>query len=162
MKISLMKVLTFLALTSLFSYAQLQNPPDPAERIQHRVSFLSKHLSLTAAQQQQATTIFTDAMAAEKSVFGQIRTAHDSLKAAVEKNDTAAIDQLAGTIGNLTTQLTAAHAKADAAFYLVLTPDQHSKFTQMEGQGPGPGMGMGRGMGHGHGGPGGPPPDASF
>jgi len=155
-----MKVLAFLALTSLLSYAQPQNPPDPAERIQHRVGFLTRHLSLTAAQQQQATTIFTDAMAAEKSVFGQIRTAHDSLKAAVEKNDTAAIDQLAGTIGNLTAQLTAAHAKADAAFYQVLTPDQHSKFTQMEGHEPG--RGMGRGMGHGYGGPGGPPPDASL
>jgi Spy/CpxP family protein refolding chaperone len=162
-----MKVLAFLALTSLLSYAQPQNPPDPAEHIQHRVSFLSKHLSLTPAQQQQATTIFTDSMAAEKSVFGQMRTAHESLKAAIEKNDTPAIDQLAATIGNLTAQLTAAHAKADAAFSQILTPDQRSKFAQMEAHGPGPGMGMGHGMGQGmghgrHGGPGGPPPGAQL
>src|SRR5260221_1368732 len=124
MKTSLMKVFAFLALTSLVSFALPQNPPDPAEHIQRRVSFLAKRLSLTAAQQQQATTIFTDAAAAEKSMFQQMRTAHESLKVAVEKNDTAAIEQLAGTIGNLTTQLTAAHAKADAAFYQVLTPDQ--------------------------------------
>jgi Spy/CpxP family protein refolding chaperone len=153
-----MKVLAFLALTSLVSFALPQNPPDPAEHIQRRVSFLARRLSLTSAQQQQATTIFTDTAATEKSVFQQMRTAHASLKAAVEKNDTAAIDQLAGSIGNLTTQLTAAHAKADAAFYQVLTPDQHSRFSQMEEHGPG----MGRGMGHGRGGPGGPPPGASF
>ncbi len=153
-----MKVLAFLALTSLLSYALPQNLPDPAERIQHRISFLTKHLSLTAAQQQQATTIFTDATVAEKSVFDQMRTAHDSLKAAVEKNDTATIDQLAGAIGNLTAQLTAAHAKADAAFYQVLTPDQRSKFTESEGHGPG----MGMGMGHGRGGPGGRPLGAPF
>src|SRR5260221_13559024 len=145
MRTSLMKVLAFLALTNLLSYALPQNPPDPAERIQHRISFLTKHLSLTAAQQQQATTIFTDATVAEKSVFDQMRTAHDSLKAAVEKNDTAAIDQLAGSIGKLTTQLTAAHAKAEAAFYQVLTPEQRSKFTEFEGHGPGMGMGHGRG-----------------
>ncbi len=155
-----MKVFAFLALTSLVSFALPQNPPDLAEHIQRRVSFMAKRLSLTAAQQQQATTIFTDAAAAEKSVFQQMRTAHESLKAAVEKNDTAAIEQLAGTVGNLTTQLTTAHAKAAAAFYQVLTPDQHSKFAQIEEHGPG--MGMGRGIGPGHGGPGEPPPGAFF
>jgi Spy/CpxP family protein refolding chaperone len=158
MRTSFMKVLAFLALTSLLSYALPQNPPDPAERIQHRISILTKQLSLTAPQQQQATTIFTDAAATEKSVFDQMRTTHDSLKAAVEKNDTATIDQLAGVIGNLTAQLTAAHAKANAAFYQALTPDQRGKFSQFEGHGPGIGMGMG----HGRGGPEGPPPGASF
>jgi Spy/CpxP family protein refolding chaperone len=157
MKTSLMKVLTFLALTTLVSFALPQNPPDPVEHVQRWVSFLSKRLYLTAVQQQQATTIFTDAAATEKSVFQQMRTAHESLKAAVEKNDTAAIEQLAGIIGNLTAQLTAAHATSDAAFYQILTPDQHSKFAQMEEHALG--MGMGRGMGHGLGGP---PPGAPF
>ncbi len=160
MKTSHMRVFAFLALTSLVSYALPQNPPDPAERIQHRVRFLTKQLSLTAAQQQQATAIFTDATAAEKSVFDQMRTAHAGLKTAVEKNNTATIEQIAGTIGNLTAQLTAAHAKSDAAFYQILTPDQHSKFTELESHGPW--MGMGRGEGHGRGGSGGPPPGAPF
>ena len=54
MKNTLVKLVSFLALASMCAMAQHGNPPDPAEMVQHQVGFLTKHLSLTTQQQQQA------------------------------------------------------------------------------------------------------------
>jgi Spy/CpxP family protein refolding chaperone len=158
MRTTLLKVTAFLALASVFAMAQHGNPPDPAKMAQRHLDFLTKQLSLTTQQQQQASTIFTEAANNAKATHDQMRTAHDSLKAAIQKNDSAAIEQAANTIGNLTTQMITAHAKAQAAFYQTLTPDQQTKMNTLESQ---HGMGMHH-HGFGHGGPDGPPPGASF
>lgn len=164
MRTTLLKVTTaVLALASVFAMAQHGNPPDPAKMAQRHLDFLTKQLSLTPQQQQQANTIFSDAASNAKANHDQMRAAHDSLKAAIQKNDSAGIEQAANTIGNLTTQMITAHAKAQAAFYQVLTPDQQTKMNEMEAKHHGMGMhGRGFGRGFGHGGPGGPPPGASF
>jgi Spy/CpxP family protein refolding chaperone len=147
--------------------AQHGNPPDPGKMAQHHLNFLTKQLSLTPQQQQQASTIFSEAATNAKATHGQMRAAHDSLKAAIQKNDAAGIEQAANTIGNLTTQMISSHAKAQAAFYQILTPDQQTKMNEMESRHHGMGMGRRR-FGHGPGGPGGasgpggPPPGASF
>jgi Spy/CpxP family protein refolding chaperone len=99
---------------------------------------------LNAAQQQQTTTIFTNAASAQASVHSSMTTARQSLKTAVQSNDTAAIEQAATSIGNLTAQTTANQGKAEAAFYQILTPAQQTKLTQFESQSHG---GMGGGMG---------------
>jgi Spy/CpxP family protein refolding chaperone len=166
MKKSLLKVLAvtgILGLASLAIFAQMPKH-DPAQRIQHHVDFLTKKLGLTPAQQQQATTIFTNQATAAKAMHEQMKTAHDNLKAAIAKNDSAAIDQAAAAIGNDTTQMISARAKAHAAFVQTLNPDQQKTLTDMEGKMHGRG-GWGRhGRGHGMGpggpgmGPGGPPP----
>ncbi|HLJ88893.1 MAG TPA: Spy/CpxP family protein refolding chaperone [Candidatus Angelobacter sp.] len=119
------------------------NPPNPAARAQHRVKFLTNKLSLTAQQQQQALTIFTNASSSEQTMHGSMKTAHQNLQNAIKSNDTAGIEQASNTIGNLMAQTTAAHAKAQAAFYQILTPDQQSKLSEMEKDGP-------RGFFHGH------------
>jgi len=155
MRTNLLKVTAFLALASVFAMAQHGNPPDPAKMAQHHIDFLTKQLSLTPQQQQQATTIFSEVSNNAKGVHEQMRTAHDSLKAAIQKNDAAGIEQAANTIGSLTTQMTVAHAKAQAAFYQTLTPEQQAKMNDLESH-------HRRGMGwRRHGGPGGPPPGAS-
>jgi Spy/CpxP family protein refolding chaperone len=158
MRTTLMKVTAFLALTGIVVMAQHGNPPDPAKMAQHRIDFLTKQLSLTPQQQQQATTIFGEIANNAKATHDQMRTAHDNLKAAIQKNDTAAIEQAANTIGSLNTQMILAHAKAQAAFYQILTPDQQAKMNDLESH---HGMGMHR-HGFGHGGPAGPPPGDSF
>lgn len=118
--------------------------------VQRRVSMLTTLLTLTTAQQQQATTIFTNAATADATVFSSMKTARQNLDTAIKNNDSASIDQLATTIGNLTAQLTSTQAKADAAFYQILTADQQTKYAQLEasgalfGPGPGPGPGPGR------------------
>jgi Spy/CpxP family protein refolding chaperone len=128
---SLAVLTTFLASAGLSGYAQRHQPPDPAKMVQHRVDFLTEELGLSPVQQQQATTIFTEATANQKSLHDQIKSAHESLQAAVTKNDSAAIDQAAGSIGNLMAQSISAHAKSEAAFYQTLTPDQQSKYAQL-------------------------------
>jgi Spy/CpxP family protein refolding chaperone len=135
-----------LAATLLFAQTP-PKPPDPAMRVQHRVNFLTTVLSLTAAQQQQATTIFTSAANTASSLHSNMKTAHENLRTAIKSNDTAGIDQAAATIGGLTKQLTSAQAKAHAAFYQILTPDQQNKLNQLESErGPGPKFGMGPGL----------------
>jgi Spy/CpxP family protein refolding chaperone len=160
MRTPLLKVTTaVLALASVFAMAQHGNPPDPGKMAQRHLDFLTKQLSLTPQQQQQASTIFSEAANNAKVTHDQMRTAHDSLKAAIQKNDSAGIEQAANTIGNLTTQMITSHAKAQAAFYQTLTPDQQTKMNDLESKHHGMGM---HGRGFGHGGPGGPPPGASF
>lgn len=161
MRTTLLKVIALLALTSIFVVAQHGNPPDPAQMVQQHVEHLTKMLSLTAQQQQQATTLLTQVVNNGKAVHDQMRTAHENLNAAIKNNDTAAIEQISNTIGNLTAQQTVTHAKAMATFYQTLTPDQQSKFIEMVHDGMGMGMGGGMMM-HGHGGPGGPPPGGSL
>jgi len=155
MRTILNKAIVVVALAGTLAVAQRGNLPDPAEMVQHHVDFLAKHLSLNAQQQQQATSILTEEANNSKSLHDQMRTAHQNLHSAIQKNDSASMEQAANAIGNLTAQMTMAHAKAQAALFQTLSPDQQTKFGQMEGH-------HGRRGMHGHGWAGGPPPGASF
>jgi Spy/CpxP family protein refolding chaperone len=162
MRKSLAIVVAILVAASVFVVAQHRQSPDPAEMVQRHVDHMTKELSLSPQQQQQATTLLTQVVNNQKTIHDQMKTAHQNLMMAIKNNDTAAIDQNSSTIGNLTSQQVAAHAKAMATFYQTLTPDQQTKFQDMVHHGMGMGM-EGMGMhGHGHGGHEGPPPGASF
>lgn len=127
------------------------NPPDPQTMIQQRVSMLASELGLSDDQKTKATTIFTAAGDAAQNPRTALRTTAQSMTDAIKKNDTAGIDQLSANIGTLQGQLGAIQAKAEAAFYAILTPDQQSKYRVAPFGGPG-GMGagmMGRGPGFG-------------
>ncbi len=152
MKSTLSRIFLFVAIAGAIAAAQNHHhqPSDPAARVQEHVNFMTTVLSLTPAQQQQATTIFTNAANSANALHEQMRTAHEALKTAIQKNDTAAIDQNAATIGNLTTQMISGHAKAQAAFNQTLTPDQQAKLSQLHSHE------------HGMHGPGGPPMGGPF
>lgn len=145
----MLKLATFLttaALSTALVFAQPPGgpggpPPDPQTRIQNRVTFLTTLLTLTSDQQTQATTIFTNAYTAEQSASANAQTAHQALADAIKKNDTAAIDQVSASLGAISGQLTAINAKADAAFYAILTPDQQAKYDSTPHGGPGRGLG---------------------
>jgi len=110
-------------------------PPDPATMVAHQVERLTTLLTLTAAQQAQATTIFTSAATAETPLRTNLQTAHASLTTAIQKGDTASIDNLATQIGSFTTQEIETQSKAQAAFYKILTADQQAKFNTLHGPG---------------------------
>jgi Spy/CpxP family protein refolding chaperone len=131
MRTTLLKALVFLAMTSVFVAAQHGQPPDPAQMVQHHVDHLTKMLSLTPQQQQQATTLLTQVMNNQKTTHEQMSAAHENLQTAIKNNDAAGIEQISNTIGNLTAQQIATHAKAMATFFQTLNPDQQSKFTEM-------------------------------
>ena len=156
-----MLVTAALAQTTPAPPSQKRTPPTPAEMAQRRVDHLTKRLSLTAAQQAQALTIFTSAAASAATLHDNAKAAHDALQTAITSNNTAAIDQNTATIGNLAAQAANIRAKAAAAFYQILTPDQQTQFGQVMDRGRG---GFGERVGrHGHGGMGfrhAPPPGA--
>jgi Spy/CpxP family protein refolding chaperone len=122
-------------------------PPDPETMIQMRVSRLATLLTLTDDQKAKATSIFTSAYTASEVPRGSLQSNRESLAAAVKKNDAAAIDTLAITLGNLSGQLTAIESKAEAAFYAILTAEQKAKYDAMPGGGLRAPGGPGRPMG---------------
>ncbi len=123
-------------------------PPDPAQMVQMRVNMLAQRLSLTDDQKTQATKIFTDAEAAAANSRTALQDSRTKLVDAIKANNSSTIDTLSITIGQLEGQMTAINAKAEAAFYNILTADQKAKYTPGRGPGMmgGPG-GPGRGFG---------------
>ena len=140
-----LKYITFGVICAGVVLAQ-RTPPDPAAMVQRQVERFTQALTLTSAQQAQATTLFTAAQTANQSILTNLRQARTSLAAAIKSNDANAIATLSAQIGTLTGQTTANTAKADAAFYATLTPEQQAKYTPNSGFG-----------GRGPGGPGGSP-----
>lgn len=141
-KLVVLALLT-LGLAASIAWAQHPGRPDPATMVQRHVQHLTTLLSLNPNQQQQATTIFTNAMSGASSFHSDMKTAHQNLHAAIKNNDANGITQAANTIGNLTSQMIATHAKAQAAFYQTLTPDQQNKMNELKSEGHGRGMGFG-------------------
>jgi Spy/CpxP family protein refolding chaperone len=150
MKIKRLLVVTLATAIALPALAQTApKPPSPAEMAKRQVKTLTTLLSLTSAQQQQATTIYTNAATAEQTLRESDKTAHDNLQTAIKNNDATTIDEVANTLGQSAAQLTSIKAKADAAFYQVLTAEQQTKLSDLESQH--------IGLLGGPGGPGGPP-----
>lgn len=134
------------------AFAQ-NGPRDPAEMVQMRVDRMNEELKLSKAQQKQITSIYMDAQTASQQVRSGMRDANQALVAAIKSNDANAMSQAANNIGTLYAQMTVANAKAEAAVYAALTPDQQAKYQPMAGgMGGGGGYGGGRG-GRGRGGP---------
>src|SRR5438552_2717248 len=124
-------VVGFLLATSMtaqtpFGALTSATPPDPATEVADRVARLTTLLTLTAAQVTQATTIFTDALAAVTPLETSLNTDYASLATAVKSNATATIDSLSASIGTLTGQILDVQNKADAAFYAILTAAQQT------------------------------------
>jgi Spy/CpxP family protein refolding chaperone len=136
------KFITLGAICAGLALAQ-HTPPDPSAMAQREVEHLTQRLTLTSAQQAQATTLFTSSQTANQSIMTNLRQAHTALAAAIKGNDANAIASLTTQIGTLTGQMMANTAKADAAFYATLTPDQQAKYTPSTGFGGGPAGGFG-------------------
>jgi Spy/CpxP family protein refolding chaperone len=102
--------------------------------MQKRLDRLTRELNLTPAQQSQAKTIFGQASEQAKPVRSQLRANTSALRAAVKANNTAEINQLSATTGNLIGKMVAIRSEANASFYKTLTPEQQTKFSQLEQQ----------------------------
>ena len=94
------------------------------------VSKVAPLLDLTTDQQQQATTIFNDAVMTTDGIRSSLKTARLSLADAVKNGNRGLIEQIAAMIGSLQAQRTAIGANAKAAFFQTLTFEQRSKLTQ--------------------------------
>jgi Spy/CpxP family protein refolding chaperone len=129
--------LALAAVLGLVTMAQAQTtpmhtPPSPAAMAQHQVQRYTTLLTLTPTQVEQATTYFTAEATAHQNARASERTAHQALEAAVKANDAAVIQSTAATLGQMSGEMMAAHALAQAQFYAILTADQKTKFDQLE------------------------------
>jgi Spy/CpxP family protein refolding chaperone len=130
-RISLTLALLSIAFAAQAMYSQTnQAPPDAATMAQHHVQHLTTLLSLTPEQQQQALAIFNQQPSPE-SDHQSMKNAHQALETAITNNDSNGISQAANLIGSLMAQNIANQAKAHAALYQILTPDQRSKLKEL-------------------------------
>lgn len=106
----------------------VRTPPDPAKMVERRVSMLTRWLELAPDQVTQATSIFTGAATASQAVRTSMQSNHKALREAVKANSIAGIDQAANALGSATAQITSIDAKAEAAFYAILTADQKARY----------------------------------
>jgi Spy/CpxP family protein refolding chaperone len=134
------------ALISLPLSAQTPTPPSAEQIAQHQVKTLTALLNLTSNQQEQANEIYANAAKAEQTWIEAEKKAREALREAARNNDASTIDQVSAALGQSMARSTSIRAKADAAFYQILTSEQQSKLSELEGQHLGP-FGM----------PGGPP-----
>jgi Spy/CpxP family protein refolding chaperone len=129
--------LALIAVLGLVTMAQAQTtqmhtPPSPAAMAQHQVQRYTTLLTLTPAQVEQATTYFTAEATAHQNARTSEHTAHQALEAAIKANDSATIQSTSVTLGQMSGEMMAAHAAAQAQFYAILTAEQKTKFDQLE------------------------------
>jgi Spy/CpxP family protein refolding chaperone len=146
-----------LLLAALVAPAQMRSglpggQMDPAKLVEARVAMLSQTLNLTETQKAQALKIFSDAQAAAERFREEMQVARQELQTAIKANDLASIERNAREIGTATGEMTIIDARAQAAFYALLTAEQKTKYDQMPARGFGMGPG---GMGPAGAGPGG-------
>src|SRR5438067_1012883 len=93
--------LTMLSASFLFGQAAGTPPTPPTDEqiVARRVARLTTLLSLTAAQQTQATTIFTTEQTAVAALRTGLQTSHTALQAAIKSNDLTGITTQATQIG---------------------------------------------------------------
>jgi Spy/CpxP family protein refolding chaperone len=117
------------ATTSLFAA-----PTSPAGGHRHgrHGVFLAAYLNLTPAQQAQEKSIFQGARQSGEPVRQQLRQTRQSLRTAVQANDTAQIQQLAQTEGGELGQLAAIRSTAMAKVHQILTPEQQQKLAALQ------------------------------
>jgi Spy/CpxP family protein refolding chaperone len=140
MKTYLTKFATTAALAAGMAFAQAPAPAtapqdapakamNPRGVMRHR---MLKALNLTAAQKQQAKTIFQQTKQNVAPIAQQAMQNREALAAAVKANDAAQIQQLSAQQGNLQGQVLAMRSASMAKFYATLTPDQRAKADQMQ------------------------------
>jgi len=148
-----MSIAAIAAALSVAPAVAQNGPPDPSQMVDMRVERMNENLKLNKDQQKKIKSLYMDAQKANMEVIGGMREANQAIAAAVKNNDTSAMSQAANTIGTLTAQMTVNNAKAEAAVWAVLTPDQQAKYQPMVGGMGGMGMRGGMGGGNRRGGP---------
>jgi Spy/CpxP family protein refolding chaperone len=123
---------TAIAVLGAGSLFAAETSPAGGHRHGRHGAFLSAYLNLTAAQQAQEKTIFQAARQSAQPLRQQLRQTRQSLRAAVQANNTAQIQQLAQTEGSELGQLMAIRSTAMAKVHQILTPEQQQKLNELQ------------------------------
>jgi len=109
-------------------------PAQPPAARMHRFAprqHMMQQLNLTAAQKEQAKSIWSATRQSTQAVREQLRTNREALATAVRNDNQGQIQKLAAAQGQLRGQLLAARSESMAKFYQILTPAQKAKIHQM-------------------------------
>jgi Spy/CpxP family protein refolding chaperone len=117
------------ASTSLFA---AETSPAGGHRHGRHGAFLTAYLNLTPAQQAQEKSIFDGVRQSAQPLRQQLRQTRQSLRAAVQANNTGQIQQLAQTEGSELGQLMAIRGTAMAKVHQILTPEQQQKLDALQ------------------------------
>jgi hypothetical protein len=104
--------------------------PHGARKQAKYISFLATLLSLSPGQQAETVSIFAAASTAGGELKATAKTQRKRLGASAGANDGAGIGQAALAIGKVASQRYTIDAKANAAFFQILTADQQEKLTK--------------------------------
>lgn len=107
--------------------------PKSTSKLNKYLNGLTALLSLTPAQQQQASAILTDAASAQASIRSSLKSVRNTLSAAVMVNDTGGISQASASLAALMGQKYSNGALANAAVFQMLTPNQQGRLAQLHG-----------------------------
>lgn len=111
-----------------------RTPLTAAELVERRVQMLTTLLTLDAAQQAQAKTIFTDENTAATALREKAEAAQDAFQDAVKAGASdGQIDQLAAAVGAVHGQSIAVHGKAQTRFRAILNSAQREKLDASRG-----------------------------
>jgi hypothetical protein len=116
--------------TSKAGYDVPKNPVKQARYIQS----LTALLSLTAAQQAQATSIYTTAVNNRAGIHATMKSLRGVLNTAVQNNDGSGISQASAQMGSLMAQFVLNGAQANSTFFQILNPSQQSILVQYQGR----------------------------
>ncbi len=112
--------------------SEIYKVPKTAAKSTKYVAFLTTLLGLSTDQQQQITSIFASAMAAQSTLHTNMKTARQTLVTAVQNGDTTAVGQITSGLGLMQAQHLATGANANMQVLQVLTPAQQALLAQFE------------------------------
>ena len=143
MKRNVMKYATIAAMTAGMALAQQATPNTPPQaqapvqvpahrplgaRMRQREM---QALNLNSTQKQQAKSIFQEARTSTQPVRAELRQNRQAMAEAVKADNSAQIQKLSKTEGELMGRLIAARTEARAKFYSILTPEQRAKMEKL-------------------------------
>ncbi|HEY7336216.1 MAG TPA: Spy/CpxP family protein refolding chaperone [Bryobacteraceae bacterium] len=101
-------------------------------RSEYFIQHLSNQLGLTPDQQTQVRSIFADTRKSAEALAPKMREEREALKMAVKSGNDREIDRVLQQNSQLNADFEAMHVKAMAKVYRLLTPDQKTKFDQLD------------------------------
>jgi Spy/CpxP family protein refolding chaperone len=102
-------------------------------RVDQRVDYLTKVLSLTNAQQAQARKIFINTDNANTAVFDNLQVEQIDLHTAINSDQpSSTITEFSGAIGGDVGKLVANQASASERLHNILNPEQQTKFSHLQ------------------------------
>jgi len=107
-----------------------------AQSRQRRSDFMVQHLTnqlnLTSDQQTRVRKIFVDSRKNSEAIMPKIREEHEALTSAVKSGNDHEIDRILQQNSQVNADFEANHVKAMAKVYQLLTPEQKTRFDQMD------------------------------